>query len=54
MVIGIDANIVGSRLVAAAAAVGMYDGCGAGHRGTFPAHRPAYRLDALLAVQPGW
>eukprot|EP01052_Picozoa_sp_SAG31_P038258 SAG31_NODE_5077_length_2759_cov_2.834211_1_plen_256_part_00 len=78
VVIGMDANMVGCRLVRLAYEAGLYDGCGAAqgrfarslvapvhathemrrilgaaHRGTFPSYKPLYRLDGLLAVQPG-
>ena len=46
--LGLDANMLGCRLVHAAAQAGLTEHCGAGHPSTFPAVAPAYRLDGLL------
>lgn len=49
-IIGVDSNMIGSKLCAAAADVGLVDWCGVEHAATFPASRPLYRLDGLLAT----
>ena len=46
--LGLDANMLGCRLVHAAAQAGLTEHCGASHPSTFPAIAPAYRLDGLL------
>jgi len=50
VVCGIDANIVGWRLVHAAYSAGLVEHCGVEHPSTFPAVRPLYRLDGLLTA----
>ena len=47
-VVGVDANMLGWRLVHDAAAKGLAEHCGVQHPSTFPAVRPLYRCVSLL------
>lgn len=47
-VVGLDANMMGWKLVRAAASCGLVEQCGPSYGATFPATWPLYRLDGLL------
>ena len=51
--VGLDANMLGLRLVHDAAAAGLVEACGLSHPSTFPAVSPLYRLDGLLTSSGG-